>query len=245
MQGEDLDVKTLRQELVSTREYLQSVIEEQDASNEELKSANEEILSTNEELQSTNEELETAKEELQSVNEELTTVNEQLLNRNSELTRLNDDVTNFISIASMPMVAVGIDLRIRRVTPAAAKLFNILATDIGRPIGNLKPAIDVPGLETLIAEVIDTVKVHERQVRDREGRHHMLRIHPYRTADNKIDGGVVVLLDIEEVTSQAARLRQKAALLDLSSDAIVVRDRRSEITFWNHGAELTCGWRAS
>ena len=244
MQGEDVDVKTLRQELVSTREYLQSVIEEQDASNEELKSANEEILSTNEELQSTNEELETAKEELQSVNEELTTVNEQLLNRNSELSRLNDDVSNLISSASMPMVAVGVDLRIRRVTPAAAKLFNILPMDIGRPIGNLKPAIDIPELETLIAEVIDTVKLNERQVRDREGRHHMLRIHPYRTADNKIDGAVVVLLDIEEVTSQAARLRQKAALLDLSSDAIIVRDRRSEITLWNHGAELTYGWRA-
>lgn len=139
----ELEINTVRQELASTREYLQSVIEEQDASNKELKSANEEILSTNEELQSTNEELETAKEELQSVNEELSTINEQLLNRNSELSRLNDDISNLISSARMPMVAVGVDLRIRWVTPAAAKLFNILSTDLGRPIGNLKPAIDV------------------------------------------------------------------------------------------------------
>ena len=238
------DVKTLQQELASTREYVQSVIEEQDASNEELKSANEEVLSTNEELQSTNEELETAKEELQSINEELTTVNEQLQTRNTELSRLNDDVNNLITSTSIPMVAVGVDLRIRRVTPAAAKLFSILPTDIGRPIGNLKPAIDIPDLETLIAEVIETVKAHEHEVRDREGRHHMLRLHPYRTADNRIDGAVVTLVDIEEITAQAERLRVKAKLLELSSDAIITRDKDSIITFWNRGAELTYGWKA-
>jgi len=240
----DVSEGSLRRELASTQEYLQSVIEEQDAANEELKSANEEILSTNEELQSTNEELETAKEELQSVNEELTTVNEQLQTRNLELSRLNDDVTNLITSTNLPMVAVGVDLRIRRVTPAAAKLFNMLATDVGRPIGNLKPAVDVPDLETLIAEVIDKVTAREREVRDRDGRHHLLRIHPYRTADNKIDGAVVVLFDVEEVTAQAERLRQKAALLAMSSDAIIARDKDSVITFWNHGAERTYGWRA-
>jgi len=243
-EGEVADVKTLRQELSSTREYLQSVIEEQDAANEELKSANEEVLSTNEELQSTNEELETAKEELQSVNEELTTVNEQLQTRNAELSRLNDDVSNLIASTNMPMVSVGVDLRIRRVTPAAAKLFNILPTDLGRPIGNLRPAIDIPELDTMIGEAIDTVRPSERQVRDKEGRHHMLRVHPYRTSENKIDGAVIVLLDIEEVTSQAARLREKAALLELSADAIIVRDRDSTITFWNRGAEDTYGWKS-
>ncbi|HEY2969178.1 MAG TPA: chemotaxis protein CheB [Casimicrobiaceae bacterium] len=242
---EEQDSKALRQELASTREYLQSVIEEQDASNEELKSANEEILSSNEELQSTNEELETAKEELQSVNEELTTINEQLQNRNTELSRLNDDVSNLLASANVPMVAVSGDLRIRRFTPSAAKLLNVLPADIGRPIGNLRPAIDIPDLEALIAEVVDTVQVREREVRDREGRHHLLRIHPFRTADNRIDGAVVVLLDIEELTLQAARLRQKAALIDLSSDAIIVRNRDSVITFWNHGAQDTYGWTAT
>jgi two-component system CheB/CheR fusion protein len=239
------DEKTLRQELASTREYLQSVIEEQDAANEELKSANEEVLSTNEELQSTNEELETAKEELQSVNEELTTVNEQLQTRNVELSRLNDDVSNLIASTNMPMVSVGLDMRIRRLTPAAAKLFNILPTDLGRPIGNLRPAIEVPELEAMIGEAIDTVQPRERQVRDKEGRHHMLRVHPYRTSDNKIDGAVIVLLDVEQVTAQAARLRENAALLELSADAIIVRNHDSIITFWNRGAEDTYGWKAS
>jgi two-component system, chemotaxis family, CheB/CheR fusion protein len=244
-ESESDDARTLRRELGSTRDYLQSLIEDQDAANEELKSANEEILSTNEELQSTNEELETAKEELQSVNEELTTVNDQLQTRNAELSRLNDDVTNLITSTDLPMVAVGVDLRIRRVTPAATKLFNILSTDIGRPIDNLKPAVDIPDLDAIIAEVIENVKVHEREVRDRDGRHHMLRVLPYRTADNRIDGAVVVLVDIEEITSQAARLREKGGLLELSSDAIIVRNRDSTITFWNHGAEATYGWKAS
>ncbi len=234
--------RALRQELESTREYLQSVIEEQDASNEELKSANEEILSSNEELQSTNEELETAKEELQSVNEELTTINDQLQNRNAELSHLNDDVNNLLTNANVPMVAVSADLRIRRFTPAAAKLLNVLPTDVGRPIGNLRPSIDIEDLEPLITEVIDTVQVREREVRDREGRHHLLRIHPFRTADKRIDGAVVVLFNVEEVTAQAARLREKAALIDLSSDAIIARDRDSVITFWNHGAQDMYGW---
>jgi two-component system CheB/CheR fusion protein len=236
---------TLRQELSSTRDYLQSVIEEQDAANEELKSANEEILSTNEELQSTNEELETAKEELQSVNEELTTVNEQLQTRNTELSRANDDINNVLVSAGLPMIAVGFDLRIRRATPAAARLFNILPVDIGRPIGNLRLGFDLPDIEALIARSIDDVKVQDRQVRDRDGRHHLLRIHPYRTSENKIDGAIVVLLDVEEVTSQAERLAQKAALLDLSLDAIVVRDRDGAITLWNRGAEQTYGWTES
>ncbi|HEX9302399.1 MAG TPA: chemotaxis protein CheB [Casimicrobiaceae bacterium] len=242
--AEGQDAAAVRQELVSTRDYLQSVIEEQDASNEELKSANEEILSANEELQSTNEELETAKEELQSVNEELTTINEQLQNRNAELSRLHDDVSNLLASANVPMVSVGIDLRIRRATPAAAKLLNVLPTDVGRPLGNLKPAVDIPDLEALIAEVIASVQVRQREAHDRDGRHYLVRIYPYRTADNRIDGAVVVLLDVEEVTEQAARLRQKAELLEMSSDAIIVRDRDSVITFWNHGAEMMYGWTA-
>ncbi|TMH67226.1 MAG: PAS domain-containing protein [Betaproteobacteria bacterium] len=241
---EPQDSKSLRRELATTREYLQSAIEDQDASNEELKSANEEILSANEELQSTNEELETAKEELQSVNEELTTTNEQLQNRNTELSRLNDDINNLLASANVPMVAVSADLRIRRYTPSAAKMFNVLPSDFGRPIGNLRPSIDFPDLEALIGEVVETVQVREREVRDREGRHYLLRIHPFRTADNRIDGAVVVLLDVEQLTSQAARLRQKTALIDLSSDAIIARDRDSVITFWNHGAQEMYGWTA-
>ena len=116
----DRDAAWLRQELASTKQYLQSIVDEQEAASQELRAAHEEVLSSNEELQSTNEELETTKEELQSANEELTTVNEQFQSRNRELDALTDDLSNFISSADLPMVTVGRDLRIRRLTPAGA-----------------------------------------------------------------------------------------------------------------------------
>src|SRR5271157_169244 len=184
-----------RQELAAMRDYLQSVIEQKDAANEELRSASEEMLSSNEELRSTNEEMETAKEELQSVNEELVTVNEQLMNRNLELTRVSDDVTNLLGSANVPMLAVGVDLRIRWFTPSAGKVLSLLPTDLGRPIDELRMLFDLSELEALITEVIDSVQTEEREVRYRDGHWYMLRIRPYRTAENKIDGAVVVLAD--------------------------------------------------
>ena len=198
----------LRQDLAEMRDYLQSVTEQQDAVNEELKSANEEILSSNEELRSTNEELETAKEELQSVNEELVTVNEQLMIRNRELTRVSDDLANLLSSANVPIVALGVDLRIRWFTPAAGRVLRLLIADVGRPIGGLKPVLDSPDLEALITGVIDSVQTVEREVRDRDGHWHLLRIRPYRTAENKIDGAVVVLADIDEVKRAELSLKE-------------------------------------
>ena len=117
---------------------------------EELRSANEEILSSNEELQSTNEELETAKEELQSANEELTTVNEQLQHRNMELNLLSNDLSNLLSSTTIPVVMVGADLRIRRLTPSAKKVMQILPTDVGRPISDIKMNIGVNNIEELL-----------------------------------------------------------------------------------------------
>ena len=195
---DEREVDRLRQELAAMRDYLQSVIEQKDTVNEELKAANEEILSSNEELLSTNEELETAKEELQSINEELVTVNEQLQSRNLELTRVSDDMTNLLGSANVPIVAVGVDLRIRKFTPAAGKVLNLLPADVGRPIGELKSVFEVSDLEALITGVIDTVRTEEREVRDRAGHWYMLCIHPYRTSENKIDGAVVVFGDIDE-----------------------------------------------
>jgi two-component system, chemotaxis family, CheB/CheR fusion protein len=194
----DEEILRLRQELDATREYLQSLVEQQDAANEELRSANEEILSSNEELQSSNEELETAKEELQSANEELTTVSEQLQHRNLELNQANSDLTNLLSSTNIPVVMVGGDLRIRRFTQPAHKSMSLLPSDVNRPISDVSPAALVPDFERLIESVIETVQPAEREVRNRQGRWHSLRIFPYRTAENKIDGAVIVLVDIDE-----------------------------------------------
>ncbi|MGA2700296.1 MAG: chemotaxis protein CheB [Isosphaeraceae bacterium] len=216
----------LRQELAAMRDYLQSVIEQKEAVNEELRSANEEILSSNEELRSTNEEMETAKEELQSVNEELVTVNEQLMNRNLELTRVSDDMTNLLGSANVPMVAVGVDLRIRWFTPSAGKVLSLLPADVGRPIGELRMLFDLSELGALITEVIDSVQTEEREVRDRDGHWYMLRIRPYRTAENKIDGAVVVLADIDEAKRAQMRLRESGeytqSIVDTVRDPLLI-----------------------
>ena len=197
-------VAQLQQELSALREYLQSVIEEQESTNEELKSANEEILSSNEELQSTNEELQTAKEEAQSANEELATVNEELRHRNVELARVNSDLVNLLGGVGIPIVMVGRDLRIRRFTPLAERLFNLIPTDVGRPIGDIKPNLEGVDLPQLIGRVIDTLAPHEGVVRDRGGHTYLLRVRPYVTTDQKIDGASIVLLDVDTLKRPAA-----------------------------------------
>ncbi len=228
----------LQKELDATREYLQSVIEQQDAANEELKSASEEILSTNEELQSTNEELETAKEELQSVNEELTTVNDQLQMRNFELGRINDDSANFLASAAVAMVVLGVDLRIRRFTPTAGKLLSLLPGDIGRPIGNLRAVLDLADLETMAAEVVDNVHTLEKEVKAQDGHWYLIRIQPYRTADNRIDGAVLVLLDVNEMKVIQAELRGAhdfaMGIVENVREPLLVLDQESRIVSASH-----------
>src|SRR5216110_3400953 len=191
------EVTDLRRELAASKDSLQTIIEEQEATNEELKAANEEIESSNEELQSTNEELETAKEELQSTNEELTTLNEELSNRNLEMMQLTNELNNLLASTQMPIVMVDNALTVRRATPAARSAFNILPTDIGRPLSELRPNIDVHDLDSILREVIETLGTRERKVTDKEGRPYSLRVRPYRTTDDKIDGAVITLVDIE------------------------------------------------
>lgn len=195
--GMQREVTELRRELAVSKESLQATIEEQEATNEELKASNEEVESSNEELQSTNEELETAKEELQSTNEELTTLNEELSNRNLEMMELTNELNNFLASTQMPIVMVDNALTVRRATPAARGAFNILPTDIGRPLSELRPNIDVPDMEKILLEVIETLGTRERKVTDKEGRHFSLRVRPYRTTNNKIDGAVITLVDID------------------------------------------------
>jgi two-component system CheB/CheR fusion protein len=195
----DKRVMELEQELAATKEYLQSVIEQQETSNEELRSANEEIQSSNEELQSINEEMETTKEELQSTNEELATVNDELESRNLELSQLNNDLSNLIGSVNLPIVIVGQDLRIRRFTPPVEKLLDLTAPDIGRPIGEVRPNFNLPDLGKQIREVIDTVRTRQFDMQDRDGHWYSVRIQPYKTMDNQITGATVVLIDVDQV----------------------------------------------
>jgi two-component system CheB/CheR fusion protein len=195
----DPEKARLARELSATREYLQSLIEQQEAANEELQSANEEVQSANEELQSTNEELETSKEEIQSSNEELATVNDELNDRNAELSRANNDLVNLLGSVQMAIVMLGPDLRIRRFTPTAEKLFNLIPTDVGRPLADIKLNLeDVPELTPLLEEVLASVSTKEIDVRDGRGRWYSLRLRPYRTLENKIDGAVVMLVDMTD-----------------------------------------------
>ena len=232
----------LAQELAATREYLQSVIEQQEAANEELQSSNEEVQSANEELQSINEELETSKEEVQSANEELATVNEELQNRNAELSQSNNDFTNLLASVQLPIVMLSSDLRIRRFTPMAEKLLNLIGTDVGRPISDIQLGLGITDLEQRLIEVMESVTVQELDVRDKQGRWYAMRRHPYRTQDNRIDGALLVLIDIDAIKRDQEMLRRQAALLDQVSEPIFIWQLDGEITYWNRGAEETYGF---
>jgi two-component system CheB/CheR fusion protein len=242
LEEKDKQINRLLQELSATRDYLQSVIEQQEAANEELQSANEEVQSANEELQSINEELETSREEIQSSNEELTTVNEELQNRNEELNRVNNDLNNLFGSLQMAIVMVWQDLRIRRFTPMAEKLFNLIATDIGRPIGDIKLNITVPDLPKLLAEAIDQVTVRDVEVQDQTGRWYQLRVRPYRTLDNRIDGAVILLFDIDSLKQSQGVLERQAKLLEQTHEAVFVRELNGTIVYWNRGAERLYGF---
>ena len=189
-------VAELERALAEARDYSQSLQEQHEAANEELQASSEEVQSANEELQSINEELETSKEELESTNEELTTVNEEMASRNTELNRLNSDLSNLHVSINTAILVLGRDLTIRRFTPLAEKVFNLMATDVGRPLSGVRHNLDFPELEELLAEVIKTVSAREREVQDNDGHWYLLRARPYLTFDNKIDGAVLVLMDI-------------------------------------------------
>jgi len=212
--AEDLKVVRLQHELSATKDYLQSIIEDKEAANEELKAANEEIQSSNEELQSTNEELETAKEELQSTNEELTTVNEELQNRNLELTQVNNDMTNLNASTNVPVLMTGSDLRLRRWGPLADKLFNLKPSDLGRPIFDINLGFQIPDLKETINEVVDNVIIKEIEAKGPQGHWFLVRIGPYRTADNKIEGAVLAFVDIDRLKQGEAKLRARSEHLE-------------------------------
>jgi two-component system CheB/CheR fusion protein len=187
----------LEAELQETKDYLQALIEEHQHANADLQAANEELISSNEELQSLNEELQTAKEELQSTNEELSTLNEELQTRNGELNSVNSDLVNILASVEVPIVIVDGSRSIRRFTPKARPIMNLLPSDVGRPIDDIKPSLALDALDEKIAAVIDTVTLHEEEVQDRSGRWFRLQIRPYTTVDKRIDGAVISVVDID------------------------------------------------
>ena len=200
------ELAAANQERAATQEYLQAVIQDQESSNQDLKVANEEILSSNEELQSTNEELETAKEEIQATNEELHTINGELQSRNVEMQQINNDLTNLLASINIPILMLTQDLRIRRFTPMAQELFNFIPTDTGRHLSDIRANLNIPHWESLILEVLDTLMVKELEVQTQSGYWYNLRIRPYRTTENRIDGVVLVLFDIDALKRSAASI---------------------------------------
>jgi PAS domain S-box-containing protein len=212
--------------LTEARDFLESIQEQHEADAAELQASNEEILSANEEFQSLNEELETSKEELESTNEELITLNEEMVSRNAELNRLNSDLNNFHTSINTAILLLAEDLTIRRFTPLAQKMFNLLPTDVGRLVGAVKHNLDCPDLEQLLKEVIQTVSIREREVQDKEGRWYELRARPYVTLDDKVDGVVLMLVDIHALKQGEQQIKYARdyaeATLRTARDSLIV-----------------------
>lgn len=198
----------LEQELQHTRERHHGAIEELETSNEELKSINEEMQSANEELQSTNEELEATKEEQQSLNEELATVNTELQAKIDELAHAQDDMKNLLSSTEIATIFLGNDLSVKRFTPKASKLVNLIPSDVGRPVQHLATNLDYANLEADAGEVMQSLLVKQREVRTKDGIWYQMRILPYRTMDNLIDGVVITFTDINQQKQAQTELRE-------------------------------------
>ena len=199
----------LLQELQQTREALQITHEEMQTTVEELKSSNEELQSTNEELQSTNEELTTSKEELQSLNEELQTVNAELQSKVDDLTWVRNDMSNLLNSTEIATVFLDNEMRLRRFTTHSTKLFKLIPGDVGRPLSHVVTDLDYPQLKDDAIEVLRTLVYQEKVLTTHDGRWYRVRIMPYRTQDNVIDGVVITFIDVTEIKQLEAALRKR------------------------------------
>jgi two-component system CheB/CheR fusion protein len=247
----DLDayIVKLKQELRAKEEYLQTTNEELETSNEELRSAHEEMQSVNEEMQSTNEELETSREELQSVNEELATVNSELEAKVVDLSRSNNDMKNLLSGTGIGTIFVDHLLRILRFTPTVSALINLIETDVGRPVNQIRSnLVDYDHLAADIREVLESLVPKELEVQTNAGEWYLLRIRPYRTLENVIEGAVITFTEISVMKKAQAALRDSEALRRLAvvvrdaRDGILVQDMTGRILAWNPEAERMYGW---
>lgn len=231
--GEEMRVIALEQELHSTKEYLQTTIEELQTSNEELKSANEELQSTNEELQSTNEELETSKEELQSTNEELSTVNSELQSKVDALSLANNDLKNFLASTDIATIFLDSSLKINRFTPAMKNIFNLIPSDTGRPLGHITTTIKYEGLCKEVERVLKTRVPKEEYVVTEEGKYYLMRIMPYMTVENILDGAVITFHDVTKLKKGEAQLKEALSyaqsLVNMVKEPLVILDGKLRV----------------
>jgi len=210
-QATDARVAELEEALQKSRDEIQSIREEMQTSHEELKSANEELQSTNEELQSTNEELTTSKEEMQSLNEELQMVNAELQSKVDELSATSNDMKNLLNSTDIATVFLDNLLHVRRFTSQATHIFKLIPGDIGRPLSDIVHELDYPELQNDAQEVLRTLVFSEKQITSRDGGWYIVRIMPYRTLENVIDGVVITFIDIGEAKRLEAELRAARA----------------------------------
>ncbi|NKI92535.1 chemotaxis protein CheB [Rhizobacter sp. SG703] len=240
----------LDRELERLKAHLRDTVEQYEASTEELKASNEELQAMNEELRSATEELETSREELQSINEELTTVNHELKGKVDELGHANSDMQNLMDATAIATVFLDRDLRITRYTPSAVELFNLIPTDVGRPLSHLTNHLNYPTLDADARRVLQGLVPIEREVDDSRQKWYLVRMLPYRTVDDRIAGIVLTLVDVTERKHGQAALSASEERLRLVVDsaveyAIFSMDMERRVTSWNAGAQRLLGFTES
>jgi len=243
----DVVLSQLEAELQRKREQLQETIEYSEISTEELRASNEELQAINEELRSATEELETSKEELQSVNEELVTVNYELKVKVEETSKANDDLNNLIASTDIATVFVDSGLRIKRFTPRATDIFSIIASDIGRSLLDLTHRLEYDQLADDVSATFETLRPVEREVRSEDSRWYIVRLLPYRTTEDRIEGAIMTFFDITarrqaEEQARASEARMRMVAESTHDYAIITMDAEGRVTSWNKGAERTFGY---